>query len=351
MGEKLIGQNISSYEKLAAPHVLCKELPLSQQSISTVLGARSAIRNVMDGADGRKILLCGPCSIHSVPEALEYAHKLHALQKKAEGTFVILMRTYFEKPRTAVGWKGFVHDPDLDGSSNLSKGLVHARKLLLEITKLGLPTTVEALDPMLPQYYFDLVSYASIGARTVESQTHRELASGLSMPVGMKNATTGDVDIAINAIKAAAHPHSFIGINEAGELCRILAKGNKYANLILRGGAQPNYDSAFVKSAQEKLRAQKLKENVIIDCSHANSGKNHANQPMVFENVVNQIAAGNNKIIGLMLESNLEESSQGIPKDLRELKKGVSITDACIGWQTTEKIVLAAHEKLKGSMT
>ncbi len=300
----------------------------------------------MDGTNKRKILLCGPCSIHSVVEALEYARKLSALQKRVESTFIILMRAYFEKPRTAVGWKGFIHDPDLDGSSNLAKGLVHARKLLNEITNIGLPVAVEALDPMLPQYYFDLVSYASIGARTVESQTHRELASGLSMPVGLKNATTGDVDVAINAIKAAAYPHSFIGINENGELCRVLAKGNKYANLILRGGTQPNYDSASVKAAQEKLRAQKLSENVIIDCSHGNSSKNHANQPLVFENVVNQIIGGNSKIIGLMLESNLEESSQGIPKDLTQLKKGVSITDACIGWKTTQQIVLAAHEKL-----
>jgi len=294
------------------------------------------------------LVVIGPCSIHDQKSALEYAARLSQLQKVVADKMEIVMRVYFEKPRTTIGWKGLINDPHLDGSQDIEMGLKIARKLLLEITGLGLPAATEFLDPIVPQYTADLITWAAIGARTTESQTHREMASGLSMPVGLKNATDGSLQVAIDAMGATRHAHSFLGINEDGVTSIVRTNGNPDAHVVLRGGrAMTNYDAASIRAAEEKLRAEKLPPVLMVDCSHANSEKKFAKQEEVWRSVIEQRVGGTQSLIGLMVESHLYEGSQPITKSLKDLKYGVSITDSCIGWETTERMLRWAHAMLE----
>jgi 3-deoxy-7-phosphoheptulonate synthase len=292
------------------------------------------------------LAIVGPCSIHDEAAALEYAGLVRDLSEKVGDTLHLVMRVYFEKPRTTVGWKGLINDPWLDGSNDIVSGLRKARSLLLKITEMGVPAASEMLDPIIPQYIADLVSWSAIGARTTESQTHREMASGLSMPVGFKNCTDGGLDTAINAIIASAAPQSFLGIDSHGRTCIVQTTGNPNTHLVLRGGTRPNYDSVSVMEAQELLRKKNLPEAVMIDCSHDNSRKDHRSQSVVWQDAINQRLNGNSAIVGLMLESNLCEGNQKNTCQLSTMKYGVSITDACISWESTEKLILSAHEHL-----
>jgi 3-deoxy-7-phosphoheptulonate synthase len=290
----------------------------------------------------------GPCSIHNTEEALNYAKKLKQLQTETKDIFYILMRTYFEKPRTNLGWEGLMMDPDIDDSSNIQKGLKLAREFAIEVNNLEIPIATEFLDFVTPQYLDDLVSWAAIGARTAESQPHRKLASGLSMPVGFKNNTYGDVDVAINAVKKASSPQKFIGIREDSRICKVETKGNPYAHIILRGGnGKPNYNSELVYETLKKLEAQKLSKSIIIDCSHGNSNKNYKLQPVVFNAITDQIIQGNEYIVGIMIESYLDEGNQPIPENPKEIKPKISITDGCISLETTFASVLENYRKLK----
>ena len=344
---RIYNVNILSERLLPTPAQIKETVPLTALGERNILSFRETLEKIIDRQDPRLFLVVGPCSIHDLVAARDYAKRLVRLAEKVKDTIFIVMRVYFEKPRTTTGWKGFINDPDLDDSFHIDKGLVEARKLLLEFAEQGLPSGTEAVDPISPQYVHDLIAWTAIGARTTESQTHRELASGLSTPVGFKNGTDGNIDIAINALKSVSQPHSFLGINSNGQTTILQTRGNSYGHLVLRGGIQPNYDSVSVALTEEKLRDAKLPVNLVVDCSHGNSHKNPALQPLVFDNCINQIAEGNNSIVGIMLESNIEAGRQDIPKDLSALRYGVSITDACIDWASTEKIVLAAHEKLK----
>lgn len=327
------------------PMQMKEQLPITEVAIKTVLRGRQAVKDILDGKDSKKFIVVGLCSIHDVKAALEYAQKLKTLADKVKDKLLILMRVYFEKPRTTIGWKGLINDPDLDGSFNIEKGLLTARNLLINIAELGLPTATEALDPVTPQYLSDLISWAAIGARTIESQTHREMASGLSMPVGFKNGTDGNIQVALDAIQSANKSHHFLGVNQVGQVCIFRAKGNDYGHIILRGGGgQPNFDAATVAWVEKKLEELNLPQRIVIDCSHGNSYKNHKLQSTVFNNVLQQIADGNKSIVGMMLESNLYEGNQKISPELQKLKYGVSVTDACIGWEETEEIILSAHK-------
>ena len=291
--------------------------------------------------------MVGPCSIHDQKGALDYATRLSGLQKEVAGTMEIVMRVYFEKPRTTIGWKGLINDPHLDDSQDIETGLQIARKLLIEITGLGLPAATEFLDPIVPQYTADLISWAAIGARTTESQTHREMASGLSMPVGLKNATDGSLQVAIDAMGASRHPHSFLGINEDGATSIVRTTGNPHAHIVLRGGrAQTNYDAESICKAEENLKSAKLPPVLMVDCSHANSEKQFARQEDVWRSVVQQRVEGTHSLIGLMVESNLHEGNQPILNDLKSLRYGVSITDSCISWETTERMLRWGHNAL-----
>jgi len=344
---KILDTNIESLSVLMTPMQMKEQLTITEVATETVLRGRQAVKDILDGKDSRKFIIVGPCSIHDVKAALEYAEKLKTLAEKVKDKLLILMRVYFEKPRTTVGWKGLINDPDLDGSFNVEKGLLTARSLLIQIAKLGLPTATEALDPVTPQYLSDLISWAAIGARTIESQTHREMASGLSMPVGFKNGTDGNIQVALDAIQSANKPHHFLGVDQVGQVSTFRVKGNDYGQIILRGGGgQPNFDAATVAWVEKKLEELNLPQRIVIDCSHGNSCKNHKLQATVFNNVLQQIADGSKSIIGIMLESNLYEGSQRIPTDLQKLKYGVSVTDKCIGWEETEEIILSAHKRL-----
>lgn len=341
--------NVESQNVLISPAELKKKLPLTPKAIETVTAGRNAVRNILDGSDHRLIVVIGPCSIHDPAAAIDYAHRLKALAEKVQDSLLIVMRVYFEKPRTTTGWKGLINDPYINDSFKIEDGLQIGRKLLLDIAELGLPTATEALDPISPQYLQDLISWSAIGARTTESQTHREMASGLSSAVGFKNGTDGGLAVAINALKSVASPHRFLGINNDGQVAIITTTGNPYAHVVLRGGdGKPNYDSVSVSLCEQELKKAGIKTNIMIDCSHANSNKNHELQVLVMENVVNQILEGNASIIGVMIESNIGPGNQKIPEDLSRLQYGVSITDACIDWQSTEKCLLSAHEKLAG---
>ncbi len=345
--EEILDINIESSRVLTIPIQLKNQLPLTEAAAKTVLRGRQEIQNILDGKDSRKFIIVGPCSIHDPKAAEDYAKKLKALAERVKDKLLIVMRVYFEKPRTTVGWKGLINDPDLDGSFNLQKGLLTARSLLIKIAEIGLPTATEALDPVTPQYLAELISWSAIGARTIESQTHREMASGLSMPVGFKNSTDGNIQVALNAIQSSRIPHNFLGVDQKGQISTFKTKGNPYGHLILRGGdRQPNFDAATVTRAEKKLQDLNLPQKIVIDCSHGNSAKNHKLQASVLENILQQIADGNQSIVGMMLESNLYEGNQQIPKNLEELEYGVSVTDKCIGWEETEKIILSAHEKL-----
>ncbi len=339
--------NVAETTPLMSPDELDREIPLSQAAIDTVIKNRKAIRDILHGNDPRMLMLVGPCSIHDEQSSLEYAGRLAKLAKEMEGRLVIVMRVYFEKPRTTVGWKGWLNDPHLDGTFDIQEGLRTARRLLLQVNEMGLAACTEFLDPIVPQYLAGLISWAAIGARTTESQTHREMASGLSMPVGFKNGTTGDIDIAVAAMIAARSPHAFLGIDGSGLASIVHTTGNADGHIMLRGGTTgPNYDDASVRSAQGLLQKAGLPEHLLVDCSHANSQKNHNNQQIAFRDVIAQRAAGNNGIVGLMLESHLFPGSQPLGKDLSALQYGVSITDACIGWDETEALLTEAAERV-----
>jgi len=348
MSQALDNVNVVSQELLVTPNGIKKELPLSESAAETVQNGREVVRNILDRKDPRLMIVVGPCSIHDVDAAMDYAHRLKALAKKVEESLFIVMRVYFEKPRTTVGWKGLINDPHINDSFKINEGLHIGRKLLLDIAELGLPTATEALDPISPQYMQDLISWSAIGARTTESQTHREMASGLSSAVGFKNGTDGSLTVAINALQSTANPHRFLGINSDGQVSVIHTKGNSYGHVVLRGGnGKPNYDSVSVTMCEKELTESGIVPNIMIDCSHANSNKNHELQPLVIENATWQIVEGNKSIIGLMIESNIGAGSQPIPADLADLKYGVSITDKCIDWETTEKCLIKMNDAIK----
>jgi 3-deoxy-7-phosphoheptulonate synthase len=333
---------------LLSPRALKGQLPTTDESNATVARSRERVIRILRQEDPRQLVVIGPCSIHDEKSALEYATRLNALRKKLADRMEIVMRVYFEKPRTTIGWKGLINDPHLDGSQDIGTGLKIARRLLLEITGMGLPAATEFLDPVVPQYTADLITWAAIGARTTESQTHREMASGLSMPVGLKNSTDGSLQVAIDAMGATRHPHSFLGINEDGVTSIVRTSGNPHAHVVLRGGrAMTNYDAASILAAEQKLASEKLAPILMVDCSHANSSKQFAKQEDVWHSVIEQRVGGTRSLIGLMVESHLHEGNQPIPQNPAQLKYGVSITDSCIGWETTERMLTWGYERLE----
>ena len=332
---------------LLSPRALKALSPTPESLNDFVAQSRERVIRILNREDPRLLVVIGPCSIHDEKSALEYAARLAQLQKKLADKMEIVMRVYFEKPRTTIGWKGLVNDPHLDGSQDIETGLKIARKLLLQINGMGLPAATEFLDPIVPQYIADLITWAAIGARTTESQTHREMASGLSMPVGLKNATDGSLQVAIDAMGATRHAHSFLGLNEDGVTSIVRTNGNPNAHVVLRGGrAMTNYDAASIAAAEQKLAAEKLPPVLMVDCSHANSEKKFAKQEDVWHSVIEQRVAGTKSLIGLMVESHLNEGNQPIPKNISELRYGVSITDSCIGWEATERMLRWGHAKL-----
>ena len=340
--------NVDAQEVLFTPAQLKAELPMSEAVKKCVADSRDTIRNILDRKDHRLFLVVGPCSIHDVDAAMDYARRLKKLADEVSDTLFLVMRVYFEKPRTTVGWKGLINDPHLNDTFKIEEGLHIGRKLLLDISELGLPTSTEALDPVSPQYLQDCIAWSAIGARTTESQTHREMSSGLSSSVGFKNGTDGGLEVAINAMQSASNPHRFLGINNEGQVAVIHTKGNPYTHVVLRGGSEgPNFDSVHIALAEAALDKAGVSTNIMVDTSHANSSKKPELQPLVMQNVTNQILEGNNSIVGLMVESNIEAGAQKIPQDLNDLKYGVSITDGCIGWDTTEQAILEMRDKLK----
>lgn len=347
-GNKLENLNVASQEALITPEALKNEMPLSDKAAETVSKGRQAIYDIMDGKDHRLFVVVGPCSIHDVEAARDYATRLKKLADEVSDTLLIVMRVYFEKPRTTVGWKGLINDPHLNDTFDIEQGLHIGRRLLLDINELGLPAATEALDPISPQYLQDTIAWSAIGARTTESQTHREMSSGLSMAIGFKNGTDGSLDVAVNAMKSVSHPHSFLGIDQQGQVAIIRTKGNNYGHVVLRGGGgKPNYDSVSVALCEQALEKAGLRKSMMIDCSHANSSKDPAIQPLVMQDVTHQILEGNTSIQSLMVESNINWGNQSIPENLADLKYGVSVTDACIDWPTTEKAIREMREKLK----
>jgi 3-deoxy-7-phosphoheptulonate synthase len=346
---KVLNVNVDAVEVLISPEMMRRDLPLSESAFQNVVRGRRLIESILDGKDQRLFAVVGPCSIHDPKMAYDYAARLKGLADEVAETMVLVMRVYFEKPRTTVGWKGLINDPDMDDSFHIEKGLKLGRQVLQKINEMGLPAGSEALDPVTPQYLSDLISWSAIGARTTESQTHREMSSALSMPVGFKNGTDGGIEVALNALEAVGVPHHFLGINQQGQNAVIRTKGNKYGHIILRGGGgRPNYDSVSVNVAEKELEKRGLRRALVVDCSHANSNKDFSMQPLVMENVVNQVIEGNRSIVGMMIESNIHEGSQKIPKDLSQLKYGVSVTDGCVSWETTETMLRSAHAKLRG---
>tara|TARA_B110000444_G_C18832413_1_gene593995 strand:+ start:930 stop:2087 length:1158 start_codon:yes stop_codon:yes gene_type:complete len=340
--------NIGSIEALITPGQLKSELPLEGAALESVQLARNTIFSILDRTDPRLFVVVGPCSIHDTEAAIDYAKRLKELADKVQDTLYIVMRVYFEKPRTSIGWKGLINDPYLDDSFKIEDGLRKGRKLLLDIVELGLPTSTEALDPISPQYMQDVIAWSAIGARTTESQTHREMSSGLSSAVGFKNGTDGGLTVAVNAMQSVSSPHRFLGINSDGQVSVVTTKGNTYAHVVLRGGGKgPNYDTLHVAQCEKALLDGGVSSNIMIDCSHANSSRDPDVQPLVLKDISHQILEGNESIIGVMLESNLNHGNQSIPTDLSELKYGVSVTDACMDWQTTEQAILGMAEKLK----
>ena len=337
--------HVKEIVRLLPPRALRSEFPMTEPANRTVIEGREAVKRILSREDARLLVIVGPCSIHDVDGALDYAQRLTRLREELADRLCIVMRAYFEKPRTTIGWKGLVNDPHLDGSYDIENGLKKARRLLLEITGMGLPTATEFLDPIVPQYIADFVSWVAIGARTTESQTHREMASGLSMPVGFKNATDGSLQIAIDAMTSARAPHSFLGIDQDGVTSIIRTTGNPHGHVVLRGGRlQANYDPESIAAAVGSLKKAGLSSVLMVDCSHANSGKQHARQEEVWKSVIHQRGSGNTALIGLMVESYLEEGNQPIPKQPADLRHGISITDACVGWETTERMLRHGHE-------
>lgn len=340
--------HVKSQEVLITPNQLKSDVPMTDAARESVLAGRQAVMDILDGKDHRLFLVVGPCSIHDVDAAKDYAKRLKALSEAVKDTCLLVMRVYFEKPRTTVGWKGLINDPHLNDSFDINEGLHIARKLLIELAEEGLPLATEALDPISPQYLQDVISWSAIGARTTESQTHREMASGLSNAIGFKNGTDGGLTVATNALQSVHSPHSFLGINQEGQVTIINTSGNPYGHIVLRGGnSKPNYDSVNVALAEQALTKASVTTNIMVDCSHANSNKDAALQPLVMENVTNQIIDGNKSIVGLMIESNINWGNQKLKSNLSEMEYGVSVTDACIDWETTEKSITSMHDKLK----
>lgn len=346
LNRPLSNTNILAEETLVSPDELKRRYPRTERASQTVERGRADVEAILDGHDKRLLAVVGPCSIHDVELARDYAKRLAALREKVSDRIELVMRVYFEKPRTTVGWKGLINDPHLDDSFDIETGLSRARELLVWLADQGIPTGTEALDPISPQYLADLFSWSAIGARTTESQTHREMSSGLSTAVGFKNGTDGGLAVAINAMQSAANPHSFLGIDSRGQATVLKTRGNAYGHIILRGGNEgPNYDSVAVSLTEEAMEKAGLPKRIMIDCSHANANKDHKRQPLVAHNVAEQLAAGNESIIGIMLESHIKAGNQPL-KNPADLEYGVSITDACIDWETTEQLMLELHEVL-----
>ncbi len=340
--------NVAEIAAMPSPAEIAARLPLTHAAARTVLAGRATIRAILERRDPRLFVVVGPCSIHDPEAALDYARRLHTLAESVRTTIVPVMRVYFEKPRTSVGWKGFINDPRMDDSFRIDEGIFQARRLLMQLAELGLPTASEALDPICPQYLSELISWYAIGARTTESQTHREMASGLSAPVGFKNGTDGGLEVAINAIKSARTPHGFLGVNGDGRTSVIRSRGNPHGHLVLRGGGgRPNYDTVSVRIAEQALVRAGIDPSIVIDCSHANAMKDHTLQPLVFNDCIHQIREGNRSIVGLMLESNIEAGNQPMPSEPSQLRYGVSLTDPCIDWASTEDTLRRAHHDLQ----
>jgi 3-deoxy-7-phosphoheptulonate synthase len=340
--------NVTAFDTMPTPEEIHARLPISAKATKTVTHGRRVLRDILDRKDHRLFIVVGPCSIHDPVAGLDYARRLKALSDEVGDTLQIIMRVYFEKPRTTVGWKGYINDPFMDDSFRIDIGMEKARQFLLDIAELGLPTGTEALDPISPQYYGDLITWTAIGARTTESQTHREMSSGLSTPVGFKNGTSGDLAVAINAILSASKPHSFLGINGTGKVAVVRTRGNAHGHVVLRGGdGRPNYDTVSVSMAEQAMVKAKLPANIVVDCSHANSFKKPELQPLVMTDIVNQVRGGNKSLVGVMIESNIEAGNQSIPADLSQLKYGCSVTDACVDWETTERMIRDAAVLLR----
>ncbi|MFZ4835837.1 3-deoxy-7-phosphoheptulonate synthase [Rouxiella sp. Mn2063] len=342
--------HISAEQVLITPEELKKQFPLSEENKDSIAQSRKTIADIVAGRDPRLLVVCGPCSIHDPDAAIDYARHLKTLATELSDRLYIVMRVYFEKPRTTVGWKGLINDPHMDGTFDVEAGLHIARNLLLQLVELGLPLATEALDPNSPQYLGDLFSWSAIGARTTESQTHREMASGLSMPVGFKNGTDGSLGTAINAMRAAAMSHRFVGINQAGQVCLLQTQGNPDGHVILRGGKTPNYGPQDVLECEKQMRDAGLKPSLMVDCSHGNSNKDYRRQPLVAQSVIEQIKAGNRSITGLMLESNIHEGNQSSEQPRADMRYGVSVTDACINWESTVTLLKNMHDELGDSL-
>ncbi len=342
--------HITSEKVLITPAQLKQELPLDQSSQDFIESSRKTIADIIHGRDPRLLVVTGPCSIHDIKSAKEYALKLKKLHDELNDDLYLVMRIYFEKPRTTVGWKGFLNDPQMDGSFDVESGLRQGRELLLWLAELGLPVATEALDPISPQYLSELFSWSAIGARTTESQTHREMASGLSMPVGFKNGTDGKLNVAINALESAAHPHRFMGINRQGQVALLQTQGNPDGHIILRGGKTPNYHAEDILSLEEQIKASNLSPKIVVDCSHGNSSKDHNRQPTVAQDVFQQIIDGNQSIFGIMLESHLQAGNQSSSLPREQLAYGISVTDACIDWQVTESLLCEGARQISSSL-
>ncbi len=346
--QQLINTYVEGSYLLSSPQQIQELLPLTEDHIQTVTEGRKAIQNILDGKDSRLLVVIGPCSIHDPKAAIEYAERLKKLSDQVQDELFLVMRVYFEKPRTTIGWKGLINDPKMDDSFQIEEGIKLARNILLKIVGMGLPTATEALDPIMPQYLSELICWSAIGARTTESQTHREMASGLSTPIGFKNGTDGNIQVAIDAMKSALSSHHFLGIDDSGRVSVFKTRGNPYSHVVLRGGkSKSNYDAESVAYCEKILEKEKLRKKIMIDCSHGNSNKDHNRQPLVFDSILDQMIAGSTSLVGVMIESNLFEGNQSIPSDLIHLKYGVSVTDQCIDWNTTETMILKGHEKLK----
>ncbi|WP_026852154.1 3-deoxy-7-phosphoheptulonate synthase [Geothrix fermentans] len=343
--------NIDAFDRMPSPAEVHAALPVPDAVADTVATGRRDLQRILAREDPRLLVVVGPCSIHDPAAGLDYARRLKALSDEVSDTLLLVMRVYFEKPRTSTGWKGYINDPRMDDSFHIEEGMRKAREFLLRIGEIGLPAATEALDPNTPQYIGDLISWTAIGARTSESQTHREMSSGLSTPVGFKNATDGDLAAAVNAILSASRPHSFLGLNDQGSAAIVRTRGNAFGHLVLRGGGgRPNYDTVSIALAEDALRKAGLPENIVVDCSHANSHKNPRLQPLVLQDCAHQIRRGNRSIVGVMVESFLEEGNQPIPEDLSSLRYGCSVTDACLGWEDTAALLRETRTLLKEAL-
>ncbi len=338
--------HVLATEALVAPRFLKEELPVDETVAANVIAARDTVRAILNGADPRLLCIVGPCSIHDPAAAIDYAERLARLRATVSDRLYIIMRVYFEKPRTTIGWKGLISDPHMDDSCDMREGLTIARRLLLDINRIGLPAGTEILDPITPQYIADLIAWTAIGARTTESQTHREMASGLSMPVGFKNTVEGNLQPAVNAIQSARRPHSFLGITQEGMTAIVRTSGNPDTHAVLRGGTAPNYDARSIEECVRMLKKAGLEPRVMVDCSHAQTNKDYSRQPGVLAELVGQIRTGSRAIMGVMLESNIGAGNQPLRSDRSALEYGVSITDPCIDWPTTERCLIEAASAL-----